>query len=213
MNMQSKLTDYGFNTLSIHAGAAPDAVTGARVTPIYQTASFVFNDADHAASLFGLGIPPAQYDALAGNERMAVVLRRRMCGITDGKGDPVTVGFERFQQRLALKHCVRGFAARCVMGARTAEGHFKVAGEVAGRQRPVFLAALIGAHPGFHLARLGVHRARIIGDHRARGMGRWRERQQYCKHPGERLTCVAHSDISGVRKYSSATQCRKPGWS
>ncbi len=43
-----------FATLAVHAGAAPDASTGARVTPIYQTSSFVFNDADHAASLFGL---------------------------------------------------------------------------------------------------------------------------------------------------------------
>ncbi|MHC2105259.1 O-acetylhomoserine aminocarboxypropyltransferase [Methylobacterium sp. CM6246] len=44
----------GFNTLAIHAGAAPDASTGARATPIYQTTSFVFDDVDHAASLFGL---------------------------------------------------------------------------------------------------------------------------------------------------------------
>lgn len=43
-----------FDTLAVHAGAAPDASTGARVTPIYQTTSFVFNDADHAAALFGL---------------------------------------------------------------------------------------------------------------------------------------------------------------
>jgi len=44
----------GFSTLAIHAGAAPDPATGARVTPIYQTSSFVFDDVDHAASLFGL---------------------------------------------------------------------------------------------------------------------------------------------------------------
>ncbi|MDW5317758.1 O-acetylhomoserine aminocarboxypropyltransferase [Rhizobium sp. PL01] len=44
----------GFNTLAVHAGAAPDPTTGARATPIYQTTSFVFNDTDHAASLFGL---------------------------------------------------------------------------------------------------------------------------------------------------------------
>jgi O-acetylhomoserine (thiol)-lyase len=44
----------GFNTLSIHAGAKPDPTTGARATPIYQTTSFVFDDVDHAASLFGL---------------------------------------------------------------------------------------------------------------------------------------------------------------
>ena len=43
-----------FATLAVHAGASPDPATGARVTPIYQTASFVFNDTDHAASLFGL---------------------------------------------------------------------------------------------------------------------------------------------------------------
>ena len=44
----------GFNTLAIHAGAQPDPATGARATPIYQTTAFVFDDADHAASLFGL---------------------------------------------------------------------------------------------------------------------------------------------------------------
>jgi len=44
----------GFDTLAIHAGAKPDPATGARATPIYQTTSFVFDDADHAASLFGL---------------------------------------------------------------------------------------------------------------------------------------------------------------
>jgi O-acetylhomoserine (thiol)-lyase len=44
----------GFNTLAVHAGAKPDPTTGARAVPIYQTTSYVFNDADHAASLFGL---------------------------------------------------------------------------------------------------------------------------------------------------------------
>ena len=44
----------GFATLAIHAGAQPDPATGARATPIYQTTSFVFDDVDHAASLFGL---------------------------------------------------------------------------------------------------------------------------------------------------------------
>jgi O-acetylhomoserine (thiol)-lyase len=44
----------GFSTLAIHAGAQPDPTTGARATPIYQTTSFVFDDVEHAASLFGL---------------------------------------------------------------------------------------------------------------------------------------------------------------
>ncbi len=45
---------YGFETLAIHAGAAPDPTTGARSTPIYQTTAYVFEDVDHAASLFNL---------------------------------------------------------------------------------------------------------------------------------------------------------------
>jgi len=44
----------GFSTLSIHAGAQPDAATGARATPIYQTTSYVFDNIEHAAALFGL---------------------------------------------------------------------------------------------------------------------------------------------------------------
>ena len=44
----------GFDTLALHAGAAPDPVTGARATPIYLTASYVFRDSDHAAALFNM---------------------------------------------------------------------------------------------------------------------------------------------------------------
>ena len=44
----------GIETLAVHAGAKPDPTTGARVTPIYQTTAYVFNDVDHAAALFGL---------------------------------------------------------------------------------------------------------------------------------------------------------------
>src|SRR4029077_11724327 len=59
-NKDAAMTDHtpdrtpGFSTLAIHAGAQPDPTTGARATPIYQTTSFVFEDVDHAASLFGL---------------------------------------------------------------------------------------------------------------------------------------------------------------
>jgi len=44
----------GFNTRALHAGYAPDATTKARAVPIYQTTSFVFDNSDHAAALFGL---------------------------------------------------------------------------------------------------------------------------------------------------------------
>ncbi len=46
--------EYGFETRAIHAGAQPDPTTGARSTPIYQTTAYVFDDVDHAASLFNL---------------------------------------------------------------------------------------------------------------------------------------------------------------
>ena len=45
---------FGFETLALHAGQIPDAATGARALPIYQTTSFVFDSAEHAASLFNL---------------------------------------------------------------------------------------------------------------------------------------------------------------
>jgi len=45
---------FGFNTRSLHAGQRPDPATGARAVPIYQTTSYVFEDSQHAAELFGL---------------------------------------------------------------------------------------------------------------------------------------------------------------
>ena len=44
----------GFATLAVHAGAQPDPTTKARITPIYQTTAYVFDNSDHAAALFGL---------------------------------------------------------------------------------------------------------------------------------------------------------------
>ncbi len=48
------MSDQKLETLAIHAGCEPDPTTKARITPIYQTASYVFDDAEHAARLFGL---------------------------------------------------------------------------------------------------------------------------------------------------------------
>jgi O-acetylhomoserine (thiol)-lyase len=50
------MADYGFDTLAVHAGAQPDPATGARITPIYQTTAYVFEDADQAAALFNLQV-------------------------------------------------------------------------------------------------------------------------------------------------------------
>ena len=48
------MSEWGFETRQVHAGTAPDTATGARAVPIYQTASYVFRDTQHAANLFGL---------------------------------------------------------------------------------------------------------------------------------------------------------------
>jgi len=52
--LPSQNVTYGFETRAVHAGAQPDPTTGARTTPIFQTTSYVFDDVDHAASLFNL---------------------------------------------------------------------------------------------------------------------------------------------------------------
>ena len=72
----------GFSTLAIHAGAKPDPTTGARATPIYQTTSFVFDDVEHAASLFGLQAFGNIYTRI-GNPTCAV-LEERVAALEGG---------------------------------------------------------------------------------------------------------------------------------
>jgi O-acetylhomoserine (thiol)-lyase len=72
----------GFATLAIHAGAAPDPSTGARVTPVYQTTSYVFNNVDHAAALFNLEVFGNIYTRI-GNPTQAV-LEQRVAALEDG---------------------------------------------------------------------------------------------------------------------------------
>jgi O-acetylhomoserine (thiol)-lyase len=74
---------YGFETRAIHAGAAPDPVTGARSTPIYQTTSYVFEDVDHAASLFNLHNFGYIYSRLT-NPTVAV-LEERVASLEGGR--------------------------------------------------------------------------------------------------------------------------------
>ena len=78
----------GFETLAVHAGAAPDPATGARAVPIYQTTSYVFDDADHAASLFNLQLPGFIYSRL-GNPTVAV-LEERIAALEGGRGATAT---------------------------------------------------------------------------------------------------------------------------
>jgi O-acetylhomoserine (thiol)-lyase len=78
----------GFETLAIHAGAAPDPTTGARSTPIFQTTSYVFEDADDAASLFNLQKPGFIYSRLT-NPTVSV-LEERLAALEDGCGATAT---------------------------------------------------------------------------------------------------------------------------
>lgn len=73
-----------FDTLSLHAGQRPDPVTGARAVPIYQTTSYVFRDADHAASLFNLETTGHIYSRLS-NPTVAV-LEERLASLEGGVG-------------------------------------------------------------------------------------------------------------------------------
>jgi len=74
---------YGIETLCLHAGQIPDAVTGARAVPIYQTTSFVFDSADHAASLFNLQTFGNVYSRLS-NPTVAV-LEERVAALEGGR--------------------------------------------------------------------------------------------------------------------------------
>jgi len=75
--------DYGFGTRAIHAGATPDPVTGARATPIHQTSSFIFDNADHAASLFNLQTFGNVYSRIS-NPTVAV-LEERVASLENGR--------------------------------------------------------------------------------------------------------------------------------
>lgn len=74
---------FGFETLALHAGQIPDAATGARAAPIYQTTSFVFDSAEHAASLFNLQTFGNVYSRIS-NPTVAV-LEERVAALEGGR--------------------------------------------------------------------------------------------------------------------------------
>ncbi|HKA71260.1 MAG TPA: O-acetylhomoserine aminocarboxypropyltransferase [Xanthobacteraceae bacterium] len=92
----------GFSTLAIHAGAQPDPTTGARATPIYQTTSFVFEDVDHAASLFGLQTFGNIYTRI-GNPTNAV-LEERVAALEGGTAGLATASGHAAQ--VLVFHCL-----------------------------------------------------------------------------------------------------------
>ena len=84
--MNEEKTDHApqFETRALHAGITPDATTGARQFPIFQTTSFVFQDSEHAASLFNLQAPGFIYSRLTNPTVSA--LEERLASLEDGLG-------------------------------------------------------------------------------------------------------------------------------
>ena len=80
--------EFGFETLCLHAGQIPDAQTGARAVPLYQTTSYVFESADHAASLFNLQTFGNVYTRLS--NPTTAVFEERMAAIEAGRAAVAT---------------------------------------------------------------------------------------------------------------------------
>jgi O-acetylhomoserine (thiol)-lyase len=77
-------SDPGFDTLALHAGAAPDPATGARAVPIHLTTSFVFESSDHAAALFNLERSGHVYSRIS--NPTTAVLEQRVAALENGIG-------------------------------------------------------------------------------------------------------------------------------
>ena len=91
--------EFGFETLCLHAGQLPDPVTGSRAPPIYQTAAYVFDSADHAASLFNLQTFGNVYSRLMNPTN--AVFEQRMAALENGRA-AVAVSSGMAAQMVAL---------------------------------------------------------------------------------------------------------------
>ncbi|MFO1415613.1 MAG: O-acetylhomoserine aminocarboxypropyltransferase/cysteine synthase family protein [Burkholderiales bacterium] len=97
---------YDFDTLCLHAGQIPDAATGARALPIYQTTSFVFDSADHAASLFNLQTFGNVYSRIS-NPTVAA-LEERIAALEGGRAALATATGMAAQMVALLTLCRNG---------------------------------------------------------------------------------------------------------
>ena len=80
----SETKQYAAETQALHAGQKPDSATNARAVPIYQTSSYVFNDTDHAARLFGLEEPGNIYTRIM--NPTTDVFEQRVAALEGGVG-------------------------------------------------------------------------------------------------------------------------------
>lgn len=106
-----------FDTLSLHAGQRPDPSTGARATPIYQTASYVFKDSDYAAGLFNIERAGHVYSRLSNPTNS--VLEERMAALEGGVGAIATASG---QAALHLAICTIVSAGEHIVASRSLYG-------------------------------------------------------------------------------------------
>jgi len=113
---------FGFDTLCLHAGQIPDAATGARAPPIYQTTSFVFDNAEHAASLFNLQTFGNVYSRIS-NPTVAA-LEERVAALEGGRAALATATGMAAQMVALLTLCRAGdhiVASRTLYGGTYAQ--------------------------------------------------------------------------------------------
>ena len=97
---------FGFDTLALHAGQIPDAATGSRAVPLYQTTSFVFDSADHAASLFNLATFGNVYTRLS--NPTTAVFEERMAALENGRACVATASGQAAEATAILTLCEAG---------------------------------------------------------------------------------------------------------
>ncbi len=97
---------YGFDTLCLHAGQIPDAATGSRALPIYQTTSYVFDSAEHAANLFNLATFGNVYSRIS-NPTVAA-LEERVAALEGGRAALATATGMAAQMVALLTLCQKG---------------------------------------------------------------------------------------------------------
>jgi O-acetylhomoserine (thiol)-lyase len=108
---------FGFDTRSLHAGQIPDAATGSRAVPIYQTSAYVFDSSEHAASLFNLQTFGNVYSRLS-NPTVAV-FEERIASLEGGRA-AVATGSGMSAQMIALLNICE--AGDQIVAARTLYG-------------------------------------------------------------------------------------------
>ena len=96
----------GFDTLTLHAGQVPDPATGARATPIYQSASFVFPDTDHAVGLFNIERAGHVYSRLSNPTN--AVLEERISALEGGVGAIATASGQAAMHLAIVTVCSAG---------------------------------------------------------------------------------------------------------